>query len=73
MDLIRPKTENDVDQLIKINASNWNRLYQKDYKNSLLAAFSLAEIQQQLDASGLGHLSIQVDPNEEMTFIYGKI
>jgi|LakMenE18May11ns_1017448.scaffolds.fasta_scaffold9387311_1 ubiquinone/menaquinone biosynthesis C-methylase UbiE len=73
MDLIRPNTENDVDQLIKTNASDWSQLYQQDYKNSLLAAFSLAEIQQQLDASGLGHLSIQVDPNEEMAFIYGKI
>ena len=73
MDLIRPNTENDVDQLIKINASNWNQLYQQDYKNSLLAAFSLAEIKEQLDASGLGHLSINVDPNKEMILIHGKI
>jgi ubiquinone/menaquinone biosynthesis C-methylase UbiE len=73
MDLIRPKTENDVDQLIKTNASDWNQLYQQDYKNSLLAAFTLAEIQHQLDVSGLGHLSIQVDPSGEMILIYGKL
>lgn len=73
MDLLRPKTEHDVDQLIKTNACNWNSVYQQDYKNSLLASFSLPEIQQQLNLSELGHLRIQVDPNEEMLFVYGKI
>lgn len=73
MDIIRPSTESDVDQMVKNNAGDQSEPYQQNYKNSLMAAFSLAEIQQQLEASGLGHLKMGTIPNGELVLIYGKI
>ena len=72
MDLIRPQQESDADNLVKINSGSEKSLFQQDYKNSLLAAFTVSEIQQQLNNSDLAHLTVETEETGQLVFVYGK-
>jgi len=71
MDLIRPESESDADNIVQLYARSESLLFQKDYKNSLLAAFTIPEIQHQLIMSDLSHLTIE--DMGQVVLIYGKI
>lgn len=72
LDLIRPASNNAVEDIIKAHASNTNMLYQNDFRNSLKAAFSVGEIKKQLIDNGLQHLNIKILDNK-VVIIYGSI
>lgn len=55
MDLYRPTSEKLAKQIVKQYAANTPEVLQRDFFNSLCAAFTLEEIQQQLKAAGLSH------------------
>lgn len=71
MDLIRPESESDADNTVQLYAGSDGPLFQQDYKNSLLASFTISEIQQQLELSNLSHLTVEY--MGQVVIIYGKI
>jgi len=60
MDLIRPKSLDEARKLVETYAADEPALLQRDFFNSLLAAFEPAEIEEQLRHAGLKHLSLSV-------------
>jgi 2-polyprenyl-3-methyl-5-hydroxy-6-metoxy-1,4-benzoquinol methylase len=69
-DLCRPEDSKSAQQIVNEFAAGEPELLRRDFYNSLLAAFSPAEIKNQLKESGLGHLSI--NQKDHHLFIYGK-
>ena len=70
MDLIRPVDEQTVQFLSNEYAGNESDILQKDFKNSLRAAFTVKEIRQQLDKVSLENLQIEEISDRHMA-IYG--
>ncbi|MEO1868150.1 MAG: class I SAM-dependent methyltransferase [Methylococcales bacterium] len=71
MDLIRPDSISEAKQLVYDYASGEPEVLQTDFYNSLLAAFSISEIRQQLNRVGL-ELSVE-QVTDRHVFITGKI
>lgn len=67
MDLMRPENENQVDKLVKLYAVEEPEILQRDFRNSLYAAFRPDEIQQQLKTAGLTHLNIEIVTDRHLT------
>jgi ubiquinone/menaquinone biosynthesis C-methylase UbiE len=59
MDLMRPDRRASAARLVDQYASTEPELLQRDFLNSLLAAYRPDEVRQQLQQSGLGHLQIE--------------
>lgn len=59
MDLKRPFTHEDVDGLVERYAQDAPPVLLRDFRNSLLAAFTPEEVRQQLDAAGLSWLRVR--------------
>ena len=53
MDLLRPTSINEVDKLVDQYAADEPEILQRDFRNSLIAAFTVDEVQQQLDVADL--------------------
>jgi ubiquinone/menaquinone biosynthesis C-methylase UbiE len=53
MDLFRPETQEDAKKIVIQAASDEPELLRRDFYNSLLAAFTVSEIKEQLDKAGL--------------------
>lgn len=53
MDLVRPESDKQVDALVDEYAGNEPAVLQRDFRNSLKAAFTPEEVQEQLDIAGL--------------------
>jgi ubiquinone/menaquinone biosynthesis C-methylase UbiE len=60
MDLFRPQSTDDARRIVDAAAANEDPILRDDFFNSLLAAYEPAEIQEQLDVAGLGHLRCEV-------------
>lgn len=60
MDLFRPRTRRDARTIVERAASRESAVLQRDFYNSLLAAFSLEEVRAQLGVAGLRHLSSEI-------------
>jgi ubiquinone/menaquinone biosynthesis C-methylase UbiE len=60
MDLLRPVSVQNAKEMVKKYAADASPILQKDFYNSLLAAYTTEEIQQQLKHAGLDHLTIEV-------------
>lgn len=58
MDLMRPRSSEAARQLVAQYAAGEPEVLQRDFYNSLLAAFELDEVRKQLAAAGLGQLSV---------------
>lgn len=56
MDLLRPESEEEAKRLTALYASSEPEVLQRDFYNSLLAAFDASEVRAQLAAAGLTHL-----------------
>ena len=56
MDLVRPDSPERATEIVEANAGGESGLLKEDFYNSLLAAFTLEEIAEQLAAAGLGTL-----------------
>lgn len=59
MDLLRPESEEEAKRLTALYASSEPGVLQRDFYNSLLAAFEEDEVRAQLAASGLAHLETE--------------
>jgi len=60
MDLMRPKNIQKIDELVHKYAGNEPEILQKDFKNSLKAAFTPEEVVLQLQDIGLDRLKVTV-------------
>jgi len=60
MDLMRPDSTAQAAAMAQRYVASEPLVLQQDFYNSLLAAYTPEEIQAQLDAANLGHLSIEV-------------
>ena len=58
-DLCRPQSEWHVDQLVARYAATEPTILQRDFRNSLCAAFTPDEIKDQLNDAGITHLHIE--------------
>lgn len=59
MDLLRPETEAGARAMVKHHAADESPLLQRDFFNSLCAAYTLAEIREQLDQAALDHFQLR--------------
>ena len=59
MDLLRPASEQAAQALVAQYAAGEPEVLRRDFYNSLLAAFELGEVREQLAAAGLGHLVVE--------------
>ncbi len=59
MDLLRPASADDVDQLVEENASEEPDILKRDFRASLFAAFTMDEVRAQLRDAGLAHLVVE--------------
>lgn len=69
MDLLRPESRNAAKNLVTTYAMNEPDILQRDFYNSLLAAFTTDEIKEQLDAAGLPLMADQT--SDRHVFISG--
>lgn len=58
MDLMRPSSREEASYLVKKYSSNEPEILQRDFFNSLLAAYTIAEVEAQLQTTGLYYLEI---------------
>lgn len=59
MDLLRPHSIKDALRLKQLYISNEPEILQKDFYNSLLAAFEIDEVKEQVSQSGLNNLKVE--------------
>lgn len=71
MDLLRPASEAAAHLLVQTYSGNEPEVLQRDFYNSLLAAYTEEEITEQLGASGLSGLSIRAVSDRHL-IIFGK-
>lgn len=69
-DLIRPQTIQDAQQMVKESASGEPLILQHDYYHSLLAAFTVEEVKEQLSKAGLHQLQVIEDG---YLLVYGEL
>lgn len=72
MDLVRPQSEDEARKLRDLYAADEPPVLQQDFYNSLLAAFTPQEVQQQLEQMGFSGLQVEVVSDRHM-IIFGKI
>ncbi len=60
MDLFRPESTEQAKMIVERAAANEHELLKQDFYNSLLAAFTLEEVRQQLMDAGLSHFSVSI-------------
>ncbi|MEE2821495.1 MAG: class I SAM-dependent methyltransferase [Acidobacteriota bacterium] len=60
MDLLRPESRGQASKLTELHVSEEPKILQRDFYNSLLAAYRTDEIEAQLERAGLGHFSLEV-------------
>lgn len=59
MDLLRPASPAGASRLVETHAANEPEILQRDFYNSLCAAFEIPEIETQLKQANLQHLSVR--------------
>ncbi|MCZ6803271.1 MAG: class I SAM-dependent methyltransferase [Proteobacteria bacterium] len=67
MDLMRPDNDDEVDALVDEYAGDEPEILQRDFRNSLKAAFTPAEVVLQLRSAGLEGLKVTVVSDRHMT------
>ena len=72
MDLMRPDNETQVAALVREYAAGEPAILQRDFRASLKAAFTPAEVRAQLRAAGLDSLAVNVVSDRHLT-IHGRL
>jgi trans-aconitate methyltransferase len=67
MDLMRPETDDEVDTLVNLYAQGEPEILQRDFKNSLFAAFTPEEVELQITNAGLDELTVKVVSDRHLT------
>jgi ubiquinone/menaquinone biosynthesis C-methylase UbiE len=71
-DLKRPESEQAARDLVNRYASEQSALLQEEFYRSLLSAFTVEEVRQQLDAAGLSFLSVEPVPDRNLD-VFGRV
>ena len=71
-DLKRPCSYDEVKSLVKQYAGDAVPILQRDFSNSLMAAFTPEEVEKQLSRAGLGYFEIRVVSDRHI-IIYGSL
>lgn len=71
MDLLRPDNIQEAFKLVENYANNEPSILQRDFFNSLCAAFTLNEVKQQLTSQNLDYLSVQQISDRHL-IVYGE-
>ena len=58
-DLLRPTSKEKAAEIVELYAINEPEILKVDFYNSLLAAFEISEIEEQLESSGMSNLSVR--------------
>jgi len=72
MDLSRPASEADAAAIVERHAAGAPRVLQEDFYNSLLAAYTPAEVEQQLQDCGLDGFEI-LQPSDRHWLVAGQL
>lgn len=72
MDLARPASETAVDGLIETYALNEPDVLRRDFRNSLFAAYTVDEVEGQLQAAGLDDLGVRMVSDRHLA-VTGRI
>jgi trans-aconitate methyltransferase len=72
MDLFRPPSQEEAKRLVEQHAGNEPAILQEDFFHSLCASFRLEEVQRQLGAADLGHLSTETVSDRHL-IVYGRL
>lgn len=72
MDLLRPTARATAEQLVTEHARGEAEVLQRDFLNSLLAAYRPDEVRRQLDAAGLPNLRIEVVSDRHLV-VFGEL
>ncbi|MFU8821615.1 MAG: class I SAM-dependent methyltransferase [Gammaproteobacteria bacterium] len=72
MDLMRPPSAAAAQALVDEYAATEPEVLRRDFYNSLLAAFEPGEVREQLEAAGLGHLSVE-EASDRHLLVRGRI
>jgi 2-polyprenyl-3-methyl-5-hydroxy-6-metoxy-1,4-benzoquinol methylase len=72
MDLLRPDNREQAEQLLTNYAANEPEILQKDFFNSLLAAYRPDEVNLQLQQQGIDQLQIEVVSDRHF-IVYGRL
>ena len=72
MDLVRPESEEKARQLMELYAIDEPQILQQDFYNSLLAAFTTGEVQQQLDKIRMTGLEVEMVSDRHM-IVFGQL
>lgn len=71
MDLLRPETRRQAELIVKRYAEHEPQMLRQDFFNSLLAAYRIDEVQEQLDQAGLEQLSVH-EVSERHFMVVGR-
>ncbi len=71
-DLRRPSSKEEAQRIVQTYSGNEPEILKRDFYNSLLAAFTVSEIKEQLKNSGLGYLEVK-DSGDRHLIVYGRL
>ena len=71
MDLLRTEDVRKARELVQKYVADTSPILQKDFYNSLLAAYNVEEIRQQLNAAGLGYLTTEI-VSDRHVLVWGR-
>jgi ubiquinone/menaquinone biosynthesis C-methylase UbiE len=72
MDLMRPDTPETATQLVTQYAANEPEILRHDFYHSLLAAYRITEVQQQLSGANLGYFSVK-SVSDRHFIVWGEV
>ena len=72
MDLLRPEDVNGAKSLVELYSSHEPEILKRDFYNSLLAAFEIDEIKEQLTDADLSHLEVE-KVSDRHFIVYGEM
>jgi len=72
MDLLRPESRAQAQGLVEAYAGGEPEVLRCDFFNSLLAAYRVAEVETQLAAAGLGHLTVR-QVSDRHLIVWGRL
>ena len=72
MDLIRPASVEEARELVRMYAAEEPEILSRDFYNSLLAAFTINEVREQLEETGFGNLEVERVSDRHL-IVFGKL
>jgi len=72
MDLSRPDSPAEADRIVSLHSGGEPEVLRRDFFNSLLAAFTVTEVREQLARQGLEGLSVEMVSDRHL-FVWGRL